>query len=71
MVNGSLMERPSACGSDLHRRAHGGVDRSNPRNSHRSNFNRIRGEFSANFPKICLAPRTAFSNVAGMVAFGE
>ena len=38
---------------------------------HRSNFNKIRGEFAANFPKICIARRTAFSNVVRMVAFGE
>jgi hypothetical protein len=38
---------------------------------HRSNFNKIRGEFAANFPKICMARRTAFSNVVRMVAFGE
>jgi hypothetical protein len=38
---------------------------------HRSNFNKIRGEFAANFPKIRTARRTAFSNVACMVAFGE
>jgi len=38
---------------------------------HRSNFNKIRGEFAAIFPKIHIARRTAFSNVARMVAFGE
>jgi len=38
---------------------------------HRSNFNKIRGEFAAIFPKIHVARRTAFSNVARMVAFGE
>jgi len=38
---------------------------------HRSNFNKTRGEFAANFPKIRIARRTAFSNVARMVALGE
>jgi hypothetical protein len=40
-------------------------------NRDRSNFNKIRGEFAASFPKTCIARRTAFSNVAGMVAVGE